>query len=50
MNSNMTHQEISFLKSAIRFIGYALIPLHLPAAAVVLIVSEVIGVMEEIGH
>ena len=50
MNLNMSHQQISFLKSAIRFIGYALIPLHLPTAAVVLIVSEIIGVVEEIGH
>jgi hypothetical protein len=46
----MTHQQISFLKSAIRIVGYVAIPLDLLTAAVVLVVSEVVGIIEEIGH
>jgi hypothetical protein len=46
----MTHQNISFVKSAIRIIGYAVIPLSLPWAAAILIISEIVGVAEEIGH
>lgn len=46
----MTHQQISFVKSAIRIFGYCLIPFHLLSAVVVLVVSEVIGMYEEVGH
>lgn len=46
----MRHQHISFIKSAIRLLGYVLIPYELVAAATVLFVSEVIGIVEEIGH
>ena len=49
------HQLTSFIKSAVRMIGYALIPFGfqftdygLELAAVVLIFSEVIGVIEEL--
>jgi hypothetical protein len=42
------HQIASFIKSAVRIGGYALIPIDLFAATVVLIVSEVIGIMEEL--
>jgi len=48
----MNHQTISFIKSAIRIAGYALIYM-MPGGfwpATVLIVSEVIGIVEEIGH
>ncbi len=46
----MKHQTISFIKSAIRLGGYVglLYVAFWPAA--VLIVSEIIGVLEEIGH
>lgn len=46
----MRHQTISFIKSAIRFIGYGLLPFNILVAAMVLVVSEMIGVVEEIGH
>jgi hypothetical protein len=46
----LSHQAISFIKSAVRLAGYVLLPVNLLAAAVVLFVSEVIGVVEEIGH
>tara|TARA_R110000772_G_scaffold53600_4_gene122573 strand:+ start:481 stop:744 length:264 start_codon:yes stop_codon:yes gene_type:complete len=42
------HQIVSFIKSGIRIFGYILIPINLLAAAIVLIVSEVIGIVEEL--
>lgn len=46
----MSHQAISFVKSAIRIVGYVMLPIWLDYAAVILIASEVIGIYEEIGH
>ena len=46
----MRHQHISFIKSVIRLVGYALLPFNISMAAMVLIVSEVVGVLEEVGH
>ena len=42
------HQLISFIKSGIRIVGYALIPFSLAWATVLLILSEVIGIIEEL--
>ena len=42
------HQLISFIKSAIRIVGYILIPINLLSAALVLILSELIGIIEEL--
>ena len=42
------HRRISFIKSGIRIVGYALIPFNLIAATVVLVVSEVVGIIEEL--
>jgi hypothetical protein len=42
------HQIISFIKSGIRIVGYAFIPFNLVIAAVVLIFSEVVGILEEL--
>ena len=42
------HQIISFIKSGIRIIGYALIPFSLVYATVFLIISELIGILEEL--
>ena len=42
------HRRISFIKSGIRIAGYALIPFNLIAATVVLVVSEVVGIIEEL--
>ena len=41
------HQLISFVKSGIRIIGYILIPFDLGAAVALLVVSEVVGILEE---
>ena len=42
------HQKISFVKSIIRIAGYAFLPFSLEIATVVLILSEVIGIIEEL--
>ena len=42
------HRRISFLKSGIRIVGYMFIPFNLIAATSLLIVSEVVGIVEEL--
>tara|TARA_R100000541_G_scaffold59139_2_gene72017 strand:+ start:581 stop:748 length:168 start_codon:yes stop_codon:yes gene_type:complete len=42
------HQIISFIKSAIRIIGYIFIPFNLFAATILLLVSEFVGILEEL--
>lgn len=42
------HQLVSFIKSAVRIVGYFVIPFSLPLAAAVLILSEAIGIIEEL--
>lgn len=42
------HQIVSFIKSGMRIIGYALIPYNLLGATLILIASEFIGILEEL--
>ena len=42
------HQIISFIKSAIRILGYIFIPYNLVISAIILILSELIGIIEEL--
>jgi len=42
------HQIISFVKSGIRILGYILLPFDLMIAMGVLIVSEIVGIVEEL--
>lgn len=42
------HQLVSFIKSAIRILGYIALPFHLPIAAGILVLSEIIGIIEEL--
>ena len=42
------HQIISFIKSGIRIIGYIFIPFNLVIAAIILVISEIIGIIEEL--
>jgi len=42
------HQQISFIKSGIRIIGYLFIPTNLVIAAFILTLSEIIGIIEEL--
>ena len=41
------HQIISFVKSGVRILGYIFIPLDLGAAVTLLVVSEAVGILEE---
>ena len=42
------HQLMSFIKSTIRIVGYVLIPINILSAAIVLVLSEIIGIIEEL--
>ena len=42
------HQIVSFIKSGIRILGYVLIPFDLLLAAGILVLSEVVGIIEEL--
>ena len=41
------HQLISFIKSGIRILGYIFIPFDLGAEVTILVVSEAVGILEE---
>ena len=42
------HMIVSFIKSGIRILGYACIPFNLIWATIFLILSEAVGVLEEL--
>jgi len=42
------HQIISFVKSGIRILGYIFIPFNISVAVTLLIVSEAVGIVEEL--
>lgn len=42
------HRIISFIKSGIRIIGYGFIPFNLVTATILLVVSEAVGIIEEL--
>jgi hypothetical protein len=42
------HQIISFIKSGIRILGYMFLLFNLPIAVILLILSEGIGILEEL--
>ena len=42
------HQIVSFIKSGIRILGYGLLLYNVPIAVGVLILSEAIGIIEEL--
>ena len=42
------HRRISIFKSGIRIVGYVFIPFNLIAATALLVVSEVVGIIEEL--
>lgn len=41
------HKIVSFIKSGVRMLGYCFLPFELNIAAIILILSEVIGIIEE---
>ena len=42
------HQQISFTKSAIRILGYGALGFSLDTAVILLILSEFVGIIEEL--
>mgnify|MGYP001339805596 FL=1 len=42
------HQIVSFIKSGIRILGYIFIPFNLVVSAILLILSEIVGIIEEL--
>mgnify|MGYP003626825556 FL=1 len=42
------HQIISFVKSGIRILGYGFLLFNLPIAVALLILSETVGIIEEL--
>ena len=42
------HQIVSFIKSGIRILGYCFIPFDLVVSAILLILSEIVGIIEEL--
>tara|TARA_E500000178_G_C16743799_1_gene627215 strand:- start:290 stop:559 length:270 start_codon:yes stop_codon:yes gene_type:complete len=42
------HQIVSFIKSGIRILGYCFIPFNLVVSAILLILSEIVGIIEEL--
>lgn len=46
----MKHQQISFVKSGLRLVGYLLLLFHVGWAVAMLFFSELVGIVEEIGH
>jgi hypothetical protein len=47
MPNQKWHQIVSFIKSGVRIIGYCFIPFNLIIATILLVLSEVIGILEE---
>ena len=48
MPDQRLHQLVSFFKSGVRIVGYFFIPFNLVAATALLILSEVVGIIEEL--
>ena len=42
------HRRISFLKSGIRIVGYCFIPFSIITATALLVISEAVGILEEL--
>ena len=47
MPNQKWHQIISFIKSGVRIVGYCFIPFNLVVATILLVLSEIIGIVEE---
>jgi hypothetical protein len=47
MPNQKWHQIVSFIKSGVRIIGYCFIPFNLVVATILLVLSEIIGIVEE---
>ena len=48
MPNQKWHRIVSFIKSGIRIAGYFTIPFNIPIAVALLVVSEAVGIIEEL--
>ena len=48
MPNQRWHQIVSFVKSGVRLAGYCLLPFYFEAAVMTLVLSEAIGIIEEL--
>lgn len=48
MPNQKWHQIVSFVKSGVRLAGYCLLPFFFEAAVITLVLSEIIGIAEEL--
>ena len=48
MPNQKWHKYVSFIKSGVRILGYAFLPFNLVVATIILIFSEIIGIIEEL--
>lgn len=48
MDKAELHKRISYIKSAARLVGYVFIPVNLYLSAVILCLSELLGIAEEV--
>lgn len=48
MPNQKWHQIVSFIKSGVRLAGYCLLPFYFEAAVITLVLSEAIGIAEEL--
>lgn len=46
----MSHRNISWVKSVMRIAGYFLLIMNLDLAVLMLVMSEVVGIIEEVGE
>ena len=44
------HAIISYFKSVLRLVGYVVILIDIKVAVGILVASEIVGIIEEIGH
>ncbi len=48
MPNQRWHQIVSFVKSGVRLAGYCLLPFYFEVAVMTLVLSEAIGIIEEL--
>jgi len=48
MTKAQIHERVSYVKSVLRIVGYAFLPFSIVKASAVLVVSELLGIAEEV--
>lgn len=42
------HKIVSFIKSGVRIVGYCYLPFDITIGVIILVISEIIGILEEL--